>query len=314
MPGLSGEELQVELTARGIHLSIIVVTGDDDPETRRKAEKMKAVGFFRKTRLEMKESVLFKIFLLALFVGALMLAPVHARAEESEVNDGWQFAGSLYMWGFGVYGETQSDTQIKADFDDLFDALEIGFMGAFEARKGKWLLLTDVIYFDLEDDKTANVFVPLGPGFNVATNINTNLEGWVLQFAGGYNLVAKGKSRLDVVGGVRYLDLDMDLKLSLQTIPARFRTLAVSEGVWDGFFGLKGNIGLSKRWYLPYHFDFGTGESLVTWQALAGVGFRAAKWLDIALVYRHLEWNFRSDQVVDDLSFSGPLLGLIFRF
>jgi FixJ family two-component response regulator len=48
MPGLSGEELQVELTARGVHLSIIVVTANDGPETRRKAEAMKAVGFFRK--------------------------------------------------------------------------------------------------------------------------------------------------------------------------------------------------------------------------------------------------------------------------
>ena len=48
MPGLSGEELQAELLVRGTNLSIIVVTGDDDPETRRKAEEMKAAGFFRK--------------------------------------------------------------------------------------------------------------------------------------------------------------------------------------------------------------------------------------------------------------------------
>ncbi len=48
MPGMSGDELKAELIRRGIDLSIIVVTGDDDPETRRKADKMKAVGFFRK--------------------------------------------------------------------------------------------------------------------------------------------------------------------------------------------------------------------------------------------------------------------------
>jgi len=48
MPGLSGEELQAELEARGIHIPIIVVTGDDDPGTTRKAQKMKAAGFFRK--------------------------------------------------------------------------------------------------------------------------------------------------------------------------------------------------------------------------------------------------------------------------
>jgi FixJ family two-component response regulator len=48
MPGLSGEELQAELRARGVHLPIIVVTADDDPETRKKAHRMGAAGFFRK--------------------------------------------------------------------------------------------------------------------------------------------------------------------------------------------------------------------------------------------------------------------------
>jgi FixJ family two-component response regulator len=48
MPGLSGEELQAELKKRSIYLPIIVVTGDDDPETKKKAAKMKAVAFFRK--------------------------------------------------------------------------------------------------------------------------------------------------------------------------------------------------------------------------------------------------------------------------
>jgi len=42
------KELQVELKVRGVHLPIVVVTADDDPETRRKAQEMKAAGFFRK--------------------------------------------------------------------------------------------------------------------------------------------------------------------------------------------------------------------------------------------------------------------------
>lgn len=48
MPGMSGEELQAELKVRGVHLPIVVVTADDDPEARRKAQEMKAAGFFRK--------------------------------------------------------------------------------------------------------------------------------------------------------------------------------------------------------------------------------------------------------------------------
>ena len=48
MPGMSGDELIAELNRRCIDLPIIVVTGDDDPETRKEADKMMAVGFFRK--------------------------------------------------------------------------------------------------------------------------------------------------------------------------------------------------------------------------------------------------------------------------
>jgi FixJ family two-component response regulator len=48
MPGMSGEELQAELVDRGADLAIIMITGDDDPETRRRALTMRAAGFFRK--------------------------------------------------------------------------------------------------------------------------------------------------------------------------------------------------------------------------------------------------------------------------
>lgn len=48
MPELSSKELHEALEARGICLSIIVVTADDNEETRQNAKEMKADGFFRK--------------------------------------------------------------------------------------------------------------------------------------------------------------------------------------------------------------------------------------------------------------------------
>ncbi len=262
----------------------------------------------------MRKGVLFKIFLLALCVGALMLVPVQARAEEPGADDGWQFAASIYLWGMGIDGKTQSDTEVSVDFDDILDNLEMAFLGAFEARKGKWLLLVDTSYLDVGAEKTSNVTIPIGRGIDVSTGADLDLKGWVLQLAGGYNLLTKGGSNLDLVAGARYLDLQMDLALSSQAIQPRYRTLSTSNSVWDGIVGVKGNIGLSKRWYLPYYLDIGAGESDFTWQAIGGVGFRAAKWVDVALVYRHLAWNFESDRVIDDISFSGPIIGAIFRF
>lgn len=261
----------------------------------------------------MRKSVISKIFVLTLCVGALILAPLHARAEEPGVDDGWQFAAGLYLWGASIDGKTQSDIEVGVDFDDVLDNLQMAYMSAFEARKGKWSLLADVIYLNLEGENNSNVTIP-PTRIVVSTNADMDLKAWVIQFAGGYNLLTKGGSKLDLVAGARYLDLQMDLALSSQAIQARYRTLSASNNVWDGFVGVKGNIGLSKRWYLPYYLDIGTGESDNTWQAIGGIGFRAAKWVDVTLVYRHLAWDFDSDQVIGDLSVSGPIIGAIFRF
>ena len=48
MPGMSCEEMRAKLEERRLDLPIIFVTADDDPETRRRAQKMNAAGFFRK--------------------------------------------------------------------------------------------------------------------------------------------------------------------------------------------------------------------------------------------------------------------------
>jgi FixJ family two-component response regulator len=46
--GLSGGELLAELEARQTDLPVIVISADDEPEIRRRAYAMNAVGFFRK--------------------------------------------------------------------------------------------------------------------------------------------------------------------------------------------------------------------------------------------------------------------------
>jgi two-component system response regulator FixJ len=48
MPGMSGEELAVELKNRNLNFPIVVVTADDSADTRRIAQEMNAQGFFRK--------------------------------------------------------------------------------------------------------------------------------------------------------------------------------------------------------------------------------------------------------------------------
>ncbi len=234
----------------------------------------------------------------------------------ASAQDEWEFSAAIYLWGADIGGQTIRGSEVEVEFSDLFDNLEMGFMGAFAARKNNWSLLTDVIYMDLDVDKTADLSIPIGPiHVPVTTSVSLDVEAWVLHFAGGYNLYSEGKSRLDLIGGARYLDFDQTMFLELQSLgPGQSRTISESLTSFDGIVGLTGNAALGERWFLPYYVDIGTGDSKLTWQATAGIGFRAGRVVDLALVYRHLEWNLDSARVVDDINFSGPTFGVIFRW
>jgi len=264
----------------------------------------------------MKEGVLRESIVPALCAGILAFGPV--QAEESSTSNGWDFSAAIYLWGTDIGGKTASGSEVDVSFNDLFDNLNSAFMGTFEARKDKWLVITDLIYLDVSADKTANVTIPIDPinsiHFDVTGEADMDMTGKVFQLAGGYNLHTDTRSRLDLIGGARYLDLDMDTSVTI-TGPLKIPPIKISESghVWDGIVGVKGRYALGQRWSLPYYVDIGAGQSDFTWQAMAGVGFNAAKWVDIALVYRHLEWDIGGD-IIHNINFSGPALGAVFRF
>ena len=246
----------------------------------------------------------------------LGVSPALAQTDSSESQDQWEFAAAIYLWGAGISGKTVRGSEVEVGISDLLDNLEMAFMGAFGARKNNWSLLADVVYLDLGADKTVDVSIPVGPiQIPVTTSASLDLQGLVLQFTGGYSLYSEGSSRLDLIGGARYLDLDMDLFLELESLgPGQSRAISDSLSIWDAIIGLKGNASLGERWYMPYYVDVGAGDSKLTWQATAGIGFRAGRVWDVALVYRHLEWDFDSTRLIDDINFSGPTLGVIFRW
>jgi hypothetical protein len=111
---------------------------------------------------------------------------------------------------------------------------------------------------------------------------------------------------LNILGGARYLSLEADLRVESERAEN-------SGGNWDGIVGVRGDVNLTEKWFLPYHFDIGTGEADLTWQAFGGVGYRF-KWFDVAAAYRYIRWDFDDNKALDDLYFHGPFVGLRFSF
>jgi len=231
----------------------------------------------------------------------MVAGPSLARADESDSENGWQFAIAPYLWGSDVSGKMQGGQPIDVPIGDIVDNLESVLMVSFEARKNKWMVLADYIYLDVAASR---------PRPFSGSEINLNLEGTVFHLAGGYNLYQEN-SRLDLIFGARNLDMDLGVSTVIIGKPV---SLSQSGNNLDAIIGVKGQLSFSKRWYLPYYVDVGTGDSDLSWQATAGISFRAARWVDLALVYRHLEWDFKSDKMLQDISFSGPAFGAIFRF
>jgi len=266
-----------------------------------------------------------------LIIGVLALGlPLQGLAQEdgAPATAEWSFSASLYGWfpdlkGDTRFGQAPGGGSVEVPIDTILDNLEFTFQGAFTARKGRWGVLADVIYMDVAGSQTLPALDnvggnPLPP--DVSGTASLDLESWTVTVAGLYR-VGEGKGRtMDVLLGTRYLDISQSLAWNLEGDLGMFpleregRRDAGGDG-FDAVVGVRGRLawGEESRWYTPYHFDVGTGDSDVTWQLVLGAGY-AFGWGDIALVYRQLDYDFASGQALEDLQFKGPALGVSFRF
>lgn len=244
---------------------------------------------------------------LLLCMGLSLACTAPVSAQESDSDDPWRFKAAIYLWGAGIDGTTRRGNEFDVSFSDIWDNLDFAFMGAFEARKGKWSAAADVIYMDVSVDRAGTI----GPR-SAPVSADLDLTGWVLNFQGARNVYEHENATVDVLLGARYLDLESKLTATLPG-PLGQPTSKASGDVWDAIVGVKGQVNVTKSWFLPYHLDIGTGQSDVTWQLLGGVGY-AFERVDLVLAYRYMAWSFDSDDQLDDLNFSGPLFGAVFKF
>ena len=250
------------------------------------------------------------MLVIPLFIFALALSN-SSFAQDFSQDDEWKFGFGLYGWYGNMAGDTADGSKIDEGADDLLDALSFGGMGALGAYKGRWGFMVDLVYINVEDD--TNITVPSGGGA-LSVNTNVDIKNWIVTPMIGYKVVQTDTIMMHVVGGARYLSLDADVDIHVN-VPTRPLLASISDSgsVWDGIVGVKGELSLNERWYIPFYLDIGTGESDFTWQANAGLGYRFEV-CDVVLSYRHLSWNFDDNPVLDNMNISGPLLGVKFAF
>lgn len=251
-----------------------------------------------------------KIMISALVASSLAFAggditPVEPVVETPVVEaNSWKNEVTIYGWLPTISATTPlPNAGDGIDAKDILDDLKMVFMGTYSGRNDTWSFFGDLIYFDMGDSK--NHTFPNGDVAHVSYDMKT-----LLIHAGvGYNLVNSNDGLLDVTAGVRYLDLQVEVNTDLFVS----RNVSGSKDFTDIFIGVRGYKNINENWYIPYEADIGTGDSELSWQLFAGVGYRY-DWGDIKLGYRYLEYDMEDDAFVEDLTVDGAMLGVSIKF
>lgn len=219
-------------------------------------------------------------------------------------SDDWSFSAGGYVWGAAIKGETRAGDDIDVSFTDTLENLEMAVMTMLGARKGKWGLFSDIIYIRTKDDLNET---PI-------SKESLTLDTWIVQMAGGYNLISNEDYTLDLLAGARYLYLKADMDIDVG--PFTFG-MDGSEHSWNGIVGAMGYIHMPKQWYASYYADVGTGDAKLTYQIMGNVGYKFEKTVLVA-GYRYMAWTFDRDDnfgsIIDEFILQGPFVGMRYVF
>ncbi|MGE0626123.1 MAG: hypothetical protein AB7O54_26235, partial [Pseudomonadales bacterium] len=147
----------------------------------------------------------------------LVLASARAGAVLDTDETGWQFAGAVYGWFPDICGETRAG-EFSIDIEQILDNLSFTFQGGVDARRGRWGIVTDVIYMDVHASDTRAGSGTLGGApipVDIDVDADLSMESWIWTTAGYYRLVDLSSRTFDLLAGVRYIDIDQRLEWSL---------------------------------------------------------------------------------------------------
>ena len=212
-------------------------------------------------------------------------------------------------------------------------------MGYVEARKGPWGIYGDVVWgkFDFSGRRSYRAQSHCQLNLSARANAGLSYETTMAESGLTYEVASWGGARsstaLDLLGGARYWNQELDLSLgvdgsvdlgNLGLKRSGSRAVARSGTLeWvDPFVGLRVRHQLSPGSELQFLGDvggFGVGSDF-TWQLFGGYSFDFAIWqtpLHGLVGYRALAVDYTQDGPNKnnlDLILHGPVVGLSFRW
>jgi hypothetical protein len=277
------------------------------------------------------------IIVVAILAVLLLAHATIVCAEDAKKQDEWRFTLVPYIWLPSVSGSfkftpptgtgpgnraaaaaaaASGDADISSN--DYLSNLTFAGMLSFEAAKGRWSILSDILYVDFSDSNRDATIPGLGVGSGVLVSADTGLQAMIFEIAGAYSVYKGEHGNFDMLLGMRYAGIDAKLDLNAVGPDGRTYYPRIKESLnfYDPIVGFKGKFLIAKNWFIPYYFDIGgfSVDSDLTMQAYAAIGYRFTDWFSMSLGYRYLYYDFGSTKLVKDITLHGGMLGFVFNF
>ena len=251
-----------------------------------------------------------RIGILALLAATAGL-PATAHAE-----DDWTVAITPYVWIAFPTGDVSLasgrggsrptvNPDVQVNFDDI--GLSGAFTGSADVRYGKFGVLGDLTYYEVEADKD----IAAGPLPDADGTVT--ISGAKGMIVGYWRAYETDRASVDILGGAHYLGIDADVAVST---PNRRIAFGAKEDLWDPVIGVRGKTMISEHFGvigLATAGGFGvSSESLYEVQAY--LSYRFNDLITAEAGYRFYSTKWEGDCIDYDASFSGPLIGLTFTF
>lgn len=237
---------------------------------------------------------------------ALACAAVRAAGPASAQD--WEFAGSIYGWAPSIdasVGTGFGTVDASLSISDLLQNLDMGFMGMLEARKGRFVAFGDLVYAELGASQDT-------PGV-LYDQARVEVKLTVFSGYAAYRVYDTDRAAVDVGGGVRAFDLNVDASLTTGQLPGKSPS---SNSEWAVPFVVSPIIApINDKWFATAFADVGgLSGSDTTWQAFASIGYRFNDRWSARIGYRYMDIEKEIGGDDAKLEFSGPLIGFTAEF
>jgi len=283
----------------------------------------------------------------ALALSAAAATPAIAQQTNPEQTGGWYRweGGPPKLWSLSVepaffYVAPSGDVRLpgtrmnggKINLSDLnVDDPDLAFFGEVHFRKDRWRVSASGFTLNVEGDAFLEQTETFGDATGSAGDtVTTRLDFTTFELLGSYRFaeyagsqsydgVYKTVAGLEVVGGARYYDVDLEIDVDLGTRETVF--LIPSEAEGDRIFahpvlGIRGDLELYEQWAIEVESTLGgfaaPDHNSYSWDIKAQFTWRPTEHVGAFVGYRQVAFHLEDGDSPDKFEWDGALAGLFF--